>query len=333
MNPLAKLTAATTALAEAKTLDDIKQIVDVAEMARNYAKAAKMGLEAQNYGAEIKLRAERKGGEMLQELERSSGGRPEKTQTKPVRVSEYRQVLTQSDVAPTTAKRWQTVAAIPEEAFEQHIATVKATEKDELTTSSILRVAQVLKRDVQRTAAQSLSSLPDRTYNVVYADPPWQYNNTGVHGAAEHHYHTMTIEELEAFPAKIKLRLAKNAVLFMWITNPLMAEAFHLIEQWGFEYKTNMVWVKTDLKKPGSGFYVRGRHELLFIATRGSFTPLVDVSPPIGSVVEAPVQEHSRKPPVFIDIIEKLYPECSYVELFARSRRPCWDAYGDELAL
>jgi len=119
--------------------------------------------------------------------------------------------------------------------------------------------------------------------------------------------------------------------LFLWVTNPMLADAMQVVEAWGFEYKTNIVWVKTDLVKPGSGFYVRGRHELLFICTRGSFLPLVDVAPPIGSVITAPVQEHSRKPDEAYDIIERLYPGCNYLELFARHTRPGWVAWGDEI--
>lgn len=180
--------------------------------------------------------------------------------------------------------------------------------------------------------AQSLRHLPDKVFNVIYADPPWEYSNTGVHGAANHHYPTMPLCDLECLPEKIGMRVADNAVLFMWITNPLMAEAFHLMDHWGFTYKTNIVWVKTDLQKPGSGFYVRGRHELLFIATRGAFTPLdQNIAPPIGSVVESPVREHSRKPEVFYEIIERLYPQCRYIELFARSERPDWESWGNEV--
>ena len=109
MDALAKLSAATYALAEAKTLEDVKQIMDIAEAARTYARAAKLGLEAANHAAEVKLRAERKAGELLQQLERAPEGRPQKL-NQPGIVSEYREVLTENDIAQTTAHRWQTVA-------------------------------------------------------------------------------------------------------------------------------------------------------------------------------------------------------------------------------
>ena len=182
----------------------------------------------------------------------------------------------------------------------------------------------------QETRRRDVAALPDQIFNVVYADPPWAYNNTGVNGAANHHYSTMSIDELRTLPARIGLRLDRNAVLFLWITNPILAEGFDLINAWGFQYKTNMVWVKTGMHRVGTGFYVRGAHELLLIATRGSMTPL-NTKEPISSVVEAPVQEHSAKPDLFAELIEKLYPGCNYVELFARRPRPGWTMWGNEI--
>ena len=169
-------------------------------------------------------------------------------------------------------------------------------------------------------------------FNVIYADPPWEYDNVGVHGNADSHYPTMALDKICSFLEDIDIQIDDNAVLFMWVTNPFLQDAFKVVFAWGFKYKTNIVWIKTDLVKPGSGFYVRGRHELLFICTRGAFTPLdKNISPPIGSVIEAAVQEHSSKPDDAYDIIERLYPGCSYVELFARGEREGWDVYGNEL--
>ncbi|NJM55097.1 MAG: DNA methyltransferase [Verrucomicrobiae bacterium] len=180
--------------------------------------------------------------------------------------------------------------------------------------------------------AKRAQNLPQGIYNVIYADPPWLYDNQGVLGAAQKHYAGMPLDDICALPRTMNLRTDANAVLFLWATNPLLAEALRVVEAWGFEYKTNLVWVKTNLEKPGSGWYVRGRHELLLIATRGSFTPLENVSPPIGSVLEAPIDAHSRKPDDAYRIIERLYPSCRYLELFARRQtpRPGWDYWGDE---
>ena len=185
----------------------------------------------------------------------------------------------------------------------------------------------------QEVKKEKASSLPQGTYNVIYADPPWQYNNSiGKWGPANSHYSTMPTADICALSEKIELSIAENAVLFLWATNPFLEDALQVIDSWGFEYKTNIVWVKTELQKPGSGFYVRGRHELLLIATKGSFTPLdQNISPPIGSVIESPVQEHSKKPGQIYEIIEKLYPKCNYIELFARNKKEGWQQWGDEV--
>lgn len=184
----------------------------------------------------------------------------------------------------------------------------------------------------KRRVIQNDVPIPAGHYNVIYADPPWQYDNTGLNGAAEDHYSTMPVEEIYNLLEAKQFGVADNAVLFLWATNPLLPEAFELINRWGFVYKTNLVWVKTDLKKPGVGWYVRGRHELLLIATRGNFTPLDQhISPPIGSVLEAPIQEHSRKPDDIYRIIERLYPDCAFLELFARRERKGWTSWGNEV--
>lgn len=170
--------------------------------------------------------------------------------------------------------------------------------------------------------------LPIGVYDVIYADPPWQYDNAILSwGPASLHYPSMRIEDLCA----MTIPVAENAVLFLWTTNPFLQDALTVVEAWGFDYKTNMVWVKTNLQKPGSGFYVRGRHELLFIATKGSFVPDQRDKEPIGSIIMADVREHSQKPDAVYDIIEAMYPEGKYLELFARGNtRDKWMAWGNE---
>lgn len=181
----------------------------------------------------------------------------------------------------------------------------------------------------QEKRAILAQSLAQEVFNVVLADPPWEYSVQNVNGAANNHYDTMPLEDICALPEQLGIKFADNAVLFLWVTNPFLVKALEVVRAWGFEYKTNIVWVKTDLKRPGAGHYIRGRHELLYICTRGTMTPLVDVSPPIGSVIHAPLQEHSRKPDEVYSIIERLYPGCNYVEFFARRPRDGWKQYGD----
>lgn len=140
IDALAKLSAATQALAEAKSLDEVKKIHNIAQAAETYARAAKLGLEAQNHAAEVKLRAERRAGEMLERLERNIGG-DRKSTPNVGHCSEYGKVLEDTDTTRQDASRWQTIAGMEEEKFEGIIGEAKE-KKIELTSALMLKEAQ-----------------------------------------------------------------------------------------------------------------------------------------------------------------------------------------------
>jgi hypothetical protein len=139
-NELAKLDKATQMLAEAKSLDEVKHIMDIAEAARTYARAAKLGLDAYNHAAEVKARAERKAGEFLKQLERSplsKGGNTRAAIQDEKPTSEYKDVLEESRINQSAAYRWQQVAEMPEEMFETHLEEMRGEKP--ITTSGILK--------------------------------------------------------------------------------------------------------------------------------------------------------------------------------------------------
>src|SRR5262249_45248103 len=118
-----------------------------------------------------------------------------------------------------------------------------------------------------------------------------------------------------------------DAALFMWTTVPHLRESFQVLDAWGFEYKTNIVWVKDKI---GLGYFVRNQHELLLVATRGDMpSPSPANRPP--SVISAPRREHSRKPDEAYEIIERMYPTLPKIELFARKTGAGWAAGGNEV--
>ncbi|GAI22807.1 unnamed protein product, partial [marine sediment metagenome] len=100
-----------------------------------------------------------------------------------------------------------------------------------------------------------------------------------------------------------------------------------VIDAWGFTYKTNMVWIKD---KFGMGYHYRGRHEHLLLGTKGKGR-LPAATEKWESVIFAPRGEHSEKPKILYDIIEAAYPNCKYLELFARNTRKGWMSWGDEI--
>lgn len=186
---------------------------------------------------------------------------------------------------------------------------------------SISHVYTSLKRREKHGAPPPL---PEGLFDVIYADPPWKYYFP-LRGAPDQYYPTMTDEEICA----VKVPSADQAILFLWATNPKLEDALRVITAWGFKYVTNMAWEKDRL---ATGYYVRGIHELLLIAKKGKMSPpLEEDRPP--SLFHAPVKAHSEKPEIIYEIIEKMYPNRSYLELFARPKkqRPGWTYWGLEV--
>lgn len=169
-------------------------------------------------------------------------------------------------------------------------------------------------------------------YRVFYADPPWHYGNSGIIGETDHyghvgrHYPSMTIPELCALGSQLRKMSENDAVLFMWVTSPLLEDAFEVINAWGFRYKTSFVW---DKIKHNFGHYNSVRHELLLVCTKGSCTP--DSKTLHDSVVSLERSDkHSEKPEEFRTMIDSLYTWGKRIELFARSCSDGWDAWGNE---
>jgi len=182
---------------------------------------------------------------------------------------------------------------------------------------------QIVKNSEQ---TQKVPEMPSGRYQVIYADPPWPYNNSGLSGSAENHYPTMSIEDLLKRRGDIESRVTDNAVLFLWVTSPFLPEGLKLCHEWGFEYKTSFVWIKDKSTYGKLGFYNYSQHEFLFVATRGSCLPRTGSLVP--SLIIAPKGEHSAKPEEVYEIIEAMYPG-PYLELFARKKRGAnWEAWG-----
>lgn len=194
-------------------------------------------------------------------------------------------------------------------------------------TGNVNRAYTELKQEKRNEGLQQRSAeLPKEIFQVIYADPAWQYENSGLNGGAESHYPTMSIDEMCAMG--VKNITDGNCVLFMWTTNPLLQDAFKVMSAWGFEYKTNLVWVKEKSNYGKLGFYVYGQHELLLIGTKGSMLPIGEKPK---SIIQGENNIHSKKPECVYDIIETMYPNLKYVELFARNARDGWRSWGNQV--
>jgi N6-adenosine-specific RNA methylase IME4 len=187
-------------------------------------------------------------------------------------------------------------------------------------------------------------------YNVIYADPPWSYDNKKTGGshesAAGQKYSTMTTDEICA----MNVPAEKNCVLFLWATVPLLPEAMMVVDAWGFRYKTMITWRK--IMSLGMGYWFRGQCEHLIVAVKGKVTPFrqqvanyYESEYDIGDdqVYQCKVGKHSQKPHHFRELIEKAvkvsFEEPKMLELFARDRNDLfpeyeyknWDTFGNQV--
>jgi len=171
-------------------------------------------------------------------------------------------------------------------------------------------------------------------YDVILADPPWQYTSKSVTPNREvtNHYPTMPTADICALP--VSEFAAKRCALFMWATWPLMPDALQVIQAWGFTFKTiGFDWIKLNQNSMGvfvgMGAYTRSNPEPCLLAFRGD--PLPVQAHDVPAVIMSPVREHSRKPAEIHAKIEKLYPNMRYLEMFARRPRKGWDVFGNEV--
>lgn len=171
----------------------------------------------------------------------------------------------------------------------------------------------------------------NKKYNIIYADPPWSYNDKSCEGAASKQYSTMNSDDICNLP--IGDLADKNCVLLMWATYPKLEEALKVIESWGFKYKSiGFQWIK--LNKNGIGCYfglgrwTRGNTEPCLIATKGKPKR---ISASISQLIFAPLTRHSEKPSVVREKIIELLGDLPRIELFARQQADGWDCWGNEV--
>jgi N6-adenosine-specific RNA methylase IME4 len=193
-------------------------------------------------------------------------------------------------------------------------------------------------------------------FRCIAADPPWNETGGGkIKRGADRHYPLLSTKQIvEVMKGADLWRPAESAHLWLWVTNNFLEDGLEVVDALGFRYVSNVAWIKLRENPPknfepgadhleatypwahvlaraslqiGLGQYLRGSHELLLFAVRGDFMKPA-VAPP--SVIFAERGEHSAKPVESYELIEKVSPG-PRVEFFARSRRPGWEAFGNEI--
>lgn len=180
-----------------------------------------------------------------------------------------------------------------------------------------------------------LNFIENRKFSTILADPPWQFQNRTGKMAPEHkrlsRYPTMNLQEIKDLP--IEAIADERSHLYLWVPNALLPEGIQVMENWGFKYKTNLIWYK--IRKDGGpdrrgvGFYFRNVTEMLLFGVRGKNIRTLQPGRSQENIISSRKREHSRKPDEQYDLIES----CSwgpFLELFGRGRREGWTTWGNQ---
>jgi N6-adenosine-specific RNA methylase IME4 len=331
--------AARRALAEAKQVDEVKDIRDKAIAMAHYARQAKnRDLEAD--AVEIRMRATRRLDQLRQAQKETIGlsAGTRGSRVKGARVDE-KPTLASQGVDKSLAHQMRILGALDEPSFERKVVDARASasrvyrravREAEIEQERALRRAQT----AQGGSVADLHALIASGYRAgcIAIDPPWPFETYSGRGNSQptDHYETMPLDAIKALP--IRALAAKNLAVFCWVTWPFMPVWHEVIEAWGVHYSgLGFDWIKLNPDgeglHTGNGYNTRQNPEPCLLAKRGE--PL-RLSADVHSVIMAPVGAHSEKPDEAYRRMEQLYGgPC--LELFARKPRPGWRTWGDEI--
>lgn len=184
-------------------------------------------------------------------------------------------------------------------------------------------------------AADLLAQTQGARFRTILADPPWQFQNRTGKMAPEHkrlsRYPTMTLEDVCCLP--VSYLAEETAHLYLWVPNALLPDGLRVMQSWGFNYKSNIIWYK--IRKDGGpdrrgvGFYFRNVTEVLLFGVRGRNARTLAPGRSQENIIASQKREHSRKPDEQYGLIERCSPEAR-LELFARGPRPGWTVWGNQ---
>jgi N6-adenosine-specific RNA methylase IME4 len=301
----------------------------------------KQALETAILGAEYLLDAEVKLGGIMQSMDTKQGKRNdlELSSNSATKLEQLRSL----GFDKYDAYRFEMLASFPE--IIELIKT-EAKQKETLPTRSeaLKKITHFIKKKTVTEAEgkyqESIKGVEDFTedifntdqkFNIIYADPPWQYWEGGFKNQSLH-YPTMSMDDIKKLP--VQNIADDNCILFIWVTFPILKECFEVIQSWGFNYSTcGFVWLKKNKNIDswffGNGSWTRANVELCLIATKGTVTRM---NAAISQIVEAPVSEHSEKPAIIRQLITDLVGALPRIELFSRSNEDNgWFNWGNRI--
>jgi N6-adenosine-specific RNA methylase IME4 len=356
---LAALDRAQSEIEQARSIDEVKDIRDRAEAARQYARAAGYSREITNACAEIKIRAERRAGELLKEVEFSKGAATPSHDVTPLPTHD------DLGVSRMQSSRWQKVSEIPEDVLDAYFEGVREARED-ITTAGLRKFAA---RQRQPGSVPEPVPAPDGRYQCIVIDPPWPMQkiereerpNQGVqldypvmpvecqrphHSGDEHldgapcfrflcdcpepcgdpEHPNEPCRSIECVVGNVVETVAlDNCHIYLWVTHKYLPAGLDLLKAWGFNYQCVMTWRKNVGITPFSWMYDT---EHVLFGRRGDLK-LQRLG--LRLSFEAPVQGHSVKPGVFYDRVIAASPG-PRVEMFSRRERDGFTAWGNEVA-
>jgi N6-adenosine-specific RNA methylase IME4 len=343
--PPLKYDAACRAVAEAKTLDEVRDWEDKAAAVREYTRrAGNRSLELD--AIEIRERARRRRGELLLALKVEGRLRDGKRSS-----ADDRLTLEQLGVSKDQSSRDQAIAKLDGDTFERLLSCCRsyAEEHPEKHTFGMLQAEKKQAKRVREATAYEARTGEGCTvadleklaadgaqFGCIYADPPWDFktfSDKGKDRSADRHFNTSCLDVIKALGRFVSKLAAKDCVLLMWAVMPQLPGVLEVINAWGFTHKTvGFSWVKQNKNGNGlfwgTGYWTRANVELCLLATKGSPCRL---NTDVHQVLMAPIVEHSRKPDEVRERIERLVGG-PYLELYARRERPGWTTWGDEIS-
>jgi N6-adenosine-specific RNA methylase IME4 len=356
---LARYDAACRALAEARSVDEVKEIRDTAAALAACARIANNHqLEAD--AVVLRMRATRQLDQLREAqketvgLNRGAAAGGKKTGPRGLLKSprDLRPTLASQGISKTLAHQGRVLGALSDAEFE----TVVADARDKVaraTRNAVREVEIEQQRESYRNRTErggtvdDLHALAASGYRagVIYVDVASRfktYSDKGKQRSAERYYDTEDVAKLKTMGPLIQSLAAKDCALLYWTSGPHNENAIEIIKAWDFEFKTwAFIWIKTnpssgtleleDLKpedlKLGTGYASRANAEVVLLAKLGKPKRL---DKGVHQIVIAPALEHSEKPEEVARRIERLYPG-PYLELFGRRPRERWTVWGNEL--
>ena len=246
-----------------------------------------------------------------------------------------KQIANAADAVGTSLDKQVEVEALRDPASEiQQELIERAKTGEKVSAKEEVEKIRREQREVELSA--KIAELPNKKYGVIYADPPWEFGvyntDAGSDRSASNHYPTMGPETIKRLP----IPAAKDAVLFLGATAPMLLRALEVMAAWGFTYKSNLVWLKDhhehlligvrgSVPAPAPGDQVAS----VFVSNDGMAADPRKEGTPLRLQVQNWRAGHSAKPAAFRVLIETTYPHLPRIELFAHENVEGWDAWGN----